>query len=127
MVKMDWVPDVSGKAEAKLDELLKFFAVASPIAFGKFWDERMPAFRASGRLKSDPNAVACWIRKAELEAANHEIPAYNKQRFVEVIGEIREHVTSDLVEYQHKMKTLCKEAGVLLYFLPHLPKMNIGV
>jgi len=126
MVKLGWIRDVGRKAEAKLDELLKFFAVANPAAFSSFWDERIPAFRASGKLKSDPNAVACWIRKAELEALNQELPAYDKQRFTQAIAEIRQNVTSDLVDYQHEMKRLCREAGVLLIFLPHLPKMNVG-
>jgi Zn-dependent peptidase ImmA (M78 family) len=70
--------------------------------------------------------VACWIRRAEIEAARVELPDYDRPQFLEAIREIRSHVTGDLLHYQERMEALCRQAGVRLIFLPHLPKMNIG-
>lgn len=126
MVKEGWLPDVGGKAEKKLEELLSFFGIGSPVVFRSFWDDRIPAFKASGKLATCPKSVACWVRQAERIASNMDLPDYNKQRFVEVLDEIREGVTEDLVQYQRRMKALCAEAGVCLIFLPTLPKMAIG-
>src|SRR3972149_8107917 len=64
MVKLGWVSDYRDRVR-QLQDLLNFFGVASPDQWHGLWGGREIAFRKSAAFRSNPGAVAAWLRKGE--------------------------------------------------------------
>ena len=66
MVKVGWI---QGKKRVELlQELLRYFGVASPDQWQALWTGAGVAYRKSRVFESDPGAVAAWLRRGEIAA-----------------------------------------------------------
>lgn len=124
-VKHGWIE----KAENKIDQLkvlLNYFSVASPKQLFDLTSQSV-AFRKSKKLKADPWLVAGWLRKGQIEAKECECGAFNKDRFLLNLKEIRsltdKAMSSSLCD---KWRSLCFESGVALVFVPEVPKLTVN-
>src|SRR5258708_6337875 len=121
MTKMGWIPETDNKIEL-IQHLLMFFGVASPRSWNDVWSTTQTSFKQSPTLKSDPGAVAAWLRKGEIEAL--EVPAaeFSPNLFKEALGRIR-RLTGDLPHnFASVVVAECSKAGVKVVFVPELPR-----
>ncbi len=120
MMKMGWIPETRGKLE-QIQEVLMFFGVASPASWNEIWEGSEAAFRQSSAFKSDPGAVAAWLRRGEIEAQRLPFADYDAARFKEALRRIRK-LTRDLPrDFASIVVRECSEAGVRVVFIPELP------
>lgn len=117
--------NISEKPQIVL-ELLKFFGVASPQDWEKSYGQLQLQFRRHNQRASNQAAVAAWLRLGELEAQEIETEPYNKKKFRAALDEIRGYTVSEPREWQHKLVTLCAQAGVALAFVPSIPKARVS-
>jgi hypothetical protein len=121
MVKLGWIAQCESKIE-QIQQLLKFFGVASPASWNEVWAETEAAFRQSPTFKSEAGAVAAWLRKGEIEALNIQGAEFDATRFKESLRRIRS-LTRELPQnFASIVVTECSKAGVKVAFVPELPK-----
>jgi HTH-type transcriptional regulator / antitoxin HigA len=88
--------------------LLGFLGVASP----KLWRDPAVAYRKSQRYRSDPFALAAWLRVGELEASDIACRPYDRERFLGALNEARRMTRLHPSEWQPQLTELLAEAGV---------------
>jgi len=125
MAKAGWVRTLKSKLE-QVQELLQFFGVATPEQWRGLWTAVGVAYRKSAVFKSDPGAVAAWLRKGELEAQRLQCQAYDPERFRKALAEIRGLTLRPPEVFQPETARLCAEAGVAVVFVPELPRLCIS-
>jgi HTH-type transcriptional regulator / antitoxin HigA len=121
MVQKGWIPEADNKIQL-IQHLLMFFGVASPRSWSDLWEGAQISFRQSAALKSEPGAVAAWLRKGELEALKVPAEEFDANLFKEILRRIR-GMTRELPRNSASIViTECSKAGVKVVFVPELPK-----
>jgi hypothetical protein len=120
MVKMGWLREEHQKAK-QLEQVLRFFGVASPERWNQLWQGQQAAFRRSPTFESDPGAVAAWLRKGEIEAQKIQCAEYNSARFKEALRYVRKLTRELPPDFASLVVRECSAAGVRVVFVPELP------
>lgn len=117
MIKAGWIKRYKDKVD-QLNELLRFFAVASPTQWERMWLSPNAAYRKSKAFVSKPKASSAWVRKGEIEAQGIPCAPYEKDKFRSALYEIRSLTRSAPEHFQHRTVELCRESGVAVVFTP---------
>jgi len=120
MSKWGWI-EPSRDPVARLRALLNFFGTANPDAWEAHWASTQVAFRSVAKLPKDNYALACWLRRGEVEAASIETGAYAEDRFRTTLSQLRGLTKLRGVEFLEPLVRGCAEAGVAVVFAPELP------
>jgi addiction module HigA family antidote len=123
MAKLGWVGEYKEKG-AQLEEVLRFFGVASPSSWEGLWNAAA-AFRKSPSFQSKPGAVAAWLRKGELEASQLEAEPFEEQAFRVTLTRVRSLTREMPDDFATTVQTLCSASGVLVVFVPELPGTSV--
>jgi addiction module HigA family antidote len=113
-------------AEEKVRGLLGFFGVTSPDAWERQYAQLAVAYRGTTAFTRSREAVTCWLRIGEIEAAHAETAPYDRSAFREALQTIRGLTRLDPVDFEPRMVALCQSAGVALVFVPELPKTRLS-
>ena len=126
MKKYGWIDDVKDKV-AVIAQLLAFFGVASVEAWNQKWlcKNSSVLFRKSKSRDVDFHSLAVWLRKGEIDAEKIYHEKFDKKRFKESLQDIRKLTTLDPMDFVGKMTDICASCGVILVFVPELPKMPV--
>jgi HTH-type transcriptional regulator / antitoxin HigA len=103
-----------------LQAVLAFFGVNSPREWWAVWESPQVAFRRSQVFRSNPGALAAWIRLGELEGQRLACRAYDKGRFRKALEQVRRLTVEGPEVFVQKMRELCAEAGVAVVFTPEI-------
>jgi plasmid maintenance system antidote protein VapI len=118
MIKLGWLD----KAETPLAQargLLSFFGVTSFSQLDKP-SVLAPAFRKSRVKEADPYALAAWIRKGELQAAEVETQAFDAKGLKASLAELRALSLLAPEEFEPRLVSICAAHGVAVVLVPHL-------
>lgn len=132
--QVDWVDELPLKAlrdagivtKTKRDrlgvlkEVVSFFGVIDRETYEQAWGRPIAAFRQSPKLKSDPMAVAGWLRQGELAAASVKCATYDEEVFEQAIREGRTLITEDPDKWVPMITRSYADAGVALVLLPEV-------
>lgn len=128
MIKRRWINSQSDKVDL-VEELLKFFGVASPEAWNEVWlrGKEATAFRKSSTHDSQElSLTATWLRKGELNGREVKCKPFDAARFKAALAEIRNLISHDDINASLKSTiTACAEAGVAVALVPEFPKLGI--
>lgn len=123
MSKLGWIQKFKNPIE-QLNEVLRFFGIASPAQWEAVWKDFKVAYRQSSHNNS--LAISAWLRQGELEAQQIMCGPFEKTVFKEVLEQIRAlTIMSDPSIFVPELKKLCANAGVAVVFLPELPKCGV--
>ncbi len=125
MANRRWVADVRDPL-TRLQNLLGFFGVASPDAWGEHWGSVQIAFRTSASFAPDRYALACWLRMGELVASRINCTSYDKEKFKHCLTNIRKLTTAPPTVFQQKVIDMCAECGVAVVFVKELRRTASG-
>lgn len=109
-----------------LDAALKFFGVASPEEWKKIYSTPQAAYRRTRQEQSDRAAIGSWLRLGELVAERSECGRFDEKRFRNILGEVRTLTTTSPDHFEPEMQRLCAEAGVVLAFVPSIPRAHVS-
>lgn len=124
MVRLGWLRGYKDKV-SQLEEVLRFFGVASPDQWRTVWQNHQVAYRQTRRFETHEESVSAWLRQGEILAQRIACEPFDKDRFQKVLDEIR-HLTREGPEiFVPKLTELCASAGVALVFVPELPKTGV--
>jgi len=119
MQKAGWI-DSNKDRVSILRELLRFFRVGS-------FEQLVPgtllgaaAFRRSDKYRSDPVALAAWLRRGEMLAELAPPGAYRREVFLDALKRIRPLTVAGPQEGLEKAQEECRKAGVIVLVVPEL-------
>jgi addiction module HigA family antidote len=118
LIKRGWISLRSSDKVGRLEALLGFFGIASPDQWQPLW--RVAAFRKS--KKSDPYALSAWLRRGQLWGERTAFPEYDAARFEAALLEMRGLTRGRPEEFQPALSELCRRCGVVVAFVPELPR-----
>ena len=125
MVSRRWIPETRDKAQL-VQEILKFFGVASRASWEGIWKGAQAEFRHSKTFKSEPGAMAAWLRKGELAAQEVVCSPYDSARFKEILVSVRKMTCELPRNFPSVVTRKCATAGVRVVFLPELPGTRVS-
>jgi HTH-type transcriptional regulator/antitoxin HigA len=125
MIKQTWVPKLSNKVD-QLEAVLRYFGVASPKAWRQVWTgiQESIAYRKSTKFDTDFAAVATWLRRGELLAADVRTRPYNPTTFREALAKTRQLTTA--WPFVEQLQALCADAGVVVQFVPEIKGLHVS-
>ena len=109
-----------------VEELLRFFRVASPDGWHEYYAGMEASFRKTREDQSDTGAISAWLRLGEIEAEKLDPPEYNKKRFEQALSEIRALTTQPPEEFGPRLFELCENAGVMLVLVPAIKGSHVS-
>jgi addiction module HigA family antidote len=124
MIRLGWISKQVSFVE-QLEEVLRFFGVASPQQWRTVWETHQVAYRQSKRFETQEEAVSAWLRKGEIEGQEIETLPYDRERFIEALRKARALTLEAPQVFQEKLPRLCADAGVAAVFVPELPKTGL--
>jgi addiction module HigA family antidote len=124
MVNLGWVPNHREKT-LQIEELLKFFAVASPTSWDAIWKSSSAVFRKSPSFQSAPGAISAWLRKGEIEASRQSCIEFDEEAFKSTLFKMRSLTRHESEDTIKAMKGICKSTGVAVVIIPELPGTRV--
>ena len=109
MVRRRWISKRSSKLEM-MNELLSFFGVATPDAWATQWSMAPAAFRQSPSFRSKPEAVAAWLRRGEIRAAQVECKPFSQAALRRALPQIRAMTLLDPSVFLPGLRQLLSDA-----------------
>lgn len=119
MQNRSWIPKTKDKRKLT-EELLCFFGCTSVAVWTEAWKNPVAAYRKSPKLHSQPEALAAWLRKAELEGRKQQCPPYNEEAFTVALERLRQATTLPVKDWEPTIRRECNACGVAYVILPEL-------
>lgn len=110
------VPSTTSGLE-QTDALLRLFGVTSAEAWERQWAVSTARFRRPSSLKSDPYALAAWLRATEVLAGRTQCRPFDAVKLTQLLPRLREMTTLDTLGFEDLLPQLLAEAGVVLVLL----------
>jgi len=117
MIKAGWIKNFEDKIE-QINEVLRFFGVASSKQWKTLWLSSAPSFRQSKAFANKPESSSVWLRKGELEAQQIECKPFHKEKFRLTLNAIRLLTRTKPEQFESKTVQKCAEVGVAVVFVP---------
>jgi addiction module HigA family antidote len=123
MVSLGWI-EHKDEPINQLNELLRFFGIASPHQWNAVTNDLSLAFRRSLAYKAEPAIISTWLRKGEIEAQSVECEPFDADRFRKTLDEIRPLTNESPDVFVTRTVELCAKAGVAVVFVHELRKLR---
>lgn len=125
MIERKWIREHKDQLTL-LNEVLRFFGIASPDQWKRVWETHQIAYRQSQHFKPCAQSVSVWLRRGEIEAQGITCKPFNRKAFLAVLEEARA-LTREVPEvFQPQLIDACAQAGVALVFVPELPRTGVS-
>jgi len=127
MAKVGWVPETR-KLEEKTINLFEYFGISGYESWESLYlkSELKVAAYTSLIHTSDPHSLSAWLRMGELQAAQIGAPEFNLKAFKSKLPEIKTLMAQHPRDFFQKLRELCLEAGVKVFYTPKLPRAPIS-
>lgn len=111
---------------ALVDACLRFFGVASPDDWRKYYGGMQASFRRTRTEQSDIGAISAWLRLGERGAEALDSLRYDRRRFEHALENIRGLTGESPQMFEPKMRELLSEAGVAFVLVPAIPRAHVS-
>lgn len=109
-----------------LEEVLRFFGVASVDEWKKGWENPQFAFRKSKEVTEKSGKIAAWLQLCERTAHKIDCDDYDEKRFRHALKEIRGLTCEAPSVFVQEIISLCAESGVAVAMEPEIPGAAIS-
>lgn len=114
------------KGMSDIDSLLRFFDVPSPDAWRAKWSDYAVAFRQTQKFDFRWEALAAWVREAEIIASQIELADFDEAQLRALLDELRQLTREKVQDGLDRAQSICSKAGVALVLVPELPGTRIS-
>ena len=125
MIARGWIAQCESRYQ-QLNEVLRFFGIASPQQWKKVWETHQVAYRQSQRFEPNAYALSAWLRRGELLAQSMACAPFDRRAFKKVLILARELTLESPAEFKPRLTELCASSGVALVFVPELPQIGVS-
>lgn len=110
-----------------VDEVLRFFGVASPDGWSAQYNSVQAAFRRARPDKQTDNAaITAWLRMGEIAAEQVTTAAYSAEALTAALPAMRALTICDAEKIGFDLLKLTAQVGVVLVFVPALPGAHVS-
>lgn len=113
-----------GKSDA--EAVLGFFGVDSPQHWRSAWPAASLALRQTQVFDVRSEAIAAWVREAEIVASQIPLAGYDEAKLRSSLGELRPLTRERFDVAMDKAQKICSHAGVALVIVPELPGTRLS-
>lgn len=113
-----------GKSDAEV--LLNFFDVQSPDAWRAKWGNYSVAFRQTQKFDFHREALAAWVREAEIIASQIPLAEFNEAKLRASLRVLRRLTREEVSTALDQAQEICSHCGVALVIVPELPGTRIS-
>ncbi len=106
--------------------LFSFFGVGNIAGWESQYGRMAAQFRHSQTFESTHEAIAAWLRIAEMGAEKISCDPYNASGFKEALKEIRDLNCTAPKEFGPVMRELCRKSGVALVFVSEFKDTHLS-
>jgi len=106
--------------------LLNYFGVSSPESWNAVWKAAAVAYRQTRAFKIREEAVAAWVREAEIVAEGLDIAQFDERRLRAALDDLRKLTREPADEIMDPIQRICASAGVAVVLLPELRNTGIS-
>lgn len=106
--------------------LLQFFGVPSLEAWQAKWNGYSVAFRQTQKFDARREAVAAWVREAEIIASQIPLVDFDEAKLRAMLDDLRQGTRLDTQAGLDQAQLLCAKAGVALVLVPELPGTRLS-
>ena len=114
------------KGHSDADALLNFFGVTSPDSWAAVWAASHVSYRQTRVFHAREQAMAAWVREAELVARGLEVAPFSERRLYAALSDLRRLTRKRADEIFDPLQKICAEAGVAVVLVPGLPNTGIS-
>lgn len=125
MAKQGWIKKHKDQS-IQLEEVLRFFGIASPGQWETVWREHQVAYRQSQRFATHAESVSAWLRQGAIQAQRIQCAPFNRKKFLEVLESVRDLTREEPEVFQPRLIELCAATGVAVVFVPELPQTGVS-
>jgi len=128
MVKLGWVSQAKTPI-TKADNLLSFFNVCTPNAWGNYYigQQLKTAFRISLASTKAPHAISAWLRQGEIQLANCSVQgAYSDKALKNILSQFKLLIAQKPETFNEDLQGLCSSVGIKLVYTPSLTKAPVN-
>ena len=125
MKERRWIVGHSDK-RLLMEELLSFFGCGSLQAWMNTWGTPEVAYRKSPKYESHPEALAAWLRKAEIEGRKQRCGEYGAEAFEAALERLKGMTRLPPSEWAMKIREECNSCGVAYVVLPELHQTRVS-
>jgi HTH-type transcriptional regulator/antitoxin HigA len=104
--------------------LLSYFGVADRSAWERVWARPAAALKQSKAFRSEPGAVAAWLRMGELRAREADASPYEARAFRRALERARGLTRAN--GFSRDLLAICAEAGVVVVLVPEIGECRIS-
>jgi HTH-type transcriptional regulator / antitoxin HigA len=119
LVKLGWMRKATNATE-RVSHLLEYFGVGSLHVLR----EAAASYRVSRSYMAQPEALAAWLRKGDVEAQKISTRPFSEQRLRGFLPELRGMTVKTSDGFEQRIKAGLADCGVALVLLPHLRKTH---
>lgn len=109
-----------------VDDLLRFFGVASPDEWRERYGSLQAAFRRSRPEQSNTAAIAAWLRMGEREAERMEVAFFDRRKFEANLRAIRTLTREPPEVFAPRLVEHCRRSGVAVVFVPAIRHTHVS-
>ncbi len=109
-----------------LEALLDFFGVSSPEGWQAGWKNAHVAYRQTQLFDAKQEAVAAWVREAEIIAGQIPLADFDEKRLRSSLEPLRRLTRKPVDEALDDAQKICANAGVALVMVPELPGTRLS-
>ena len=122
MKKLNWI-NFEKSVVSKMEAVLSFLSISGIEGFEPVYEPKFQYtdFRTGTHGLTNKFAIASWLRKGELQAAEINIMPYSASIFKENLKKIKSLAIAQPDDFFSQLTRLCSEAGVKVVHTPCLP------
>lgn len=113
-----------GRSDA--DTLLDFFGASSPESWQAKWEAAPVAFRQTKVFEANEEAVAAWVREAEIIAGQIPLAEFDEDSLRSSLDELRQLTRKRADAALELAQQICSRTGVAVVLIPDLPGTRIS-
>lgn len=114
------------KAASVAEVVLGFFGVSSPEGWKAEWQASPIAFRQTRVFDARKEAIAAWVREAELTAKQIPLADFNEVKLGGSLEDLRRLTREEAGDALTRAQQICSHCGVALVLVAELPKTRIS-
>jgi addiction module HigA family antidote len=123
--KYGWL-ELEEPHQSEVGALLNFLGVSSPDSWSSVWEASSVAYRQTRQFRTSEEAIAAWVRAAELIADQIEVKEFSENRLRSSLNELRQLTRKTPEKFIPEMQAICAAAGVAVALVPELPHTGIS-
>lgn len=121
LVDRGTLPDQPSDKPSRMEQMLRFFGVASVGAWQDIYADTACAFRQTKAYEAKSGSVATWLRLGEIAAQDVYCKPYDAKAVESSLPDLRALTRQAPETFRARMRDICAACGIAVVFVEEIP------